>query len=91
MREVGSMSDSKPCEVCEAPVPFSHAIFAHAIDPETGEVKWVCLSCRAKMIPADQCDACRQWKPRKGGQPVYAQDAAGDLQEVIWLCCDCAK
>jgi len=83
------MSDRKPCEVCGVEVPFSHAIFAHAIDPETGEVKWVCLICRAKMTPADQCDACRQWKPRKGGRTVYAQDAAGEAVEVFWECAGC--
>ena len=84
------MSDSKPCEVCGVEVSFRLAIFAHAIDPETGEVKWVCMSCRAKMIPADQCDTCHEWKPRATGQAYRATDVGGMQVEVFWECKDCS-
>ena len=87
------MHDGKPCDLCGKEVPFKQAITAHAIEESTGRVLWVCPSCRQRsdMTPADQCDICREWKPRKGGRPLYAMDASGVRQEVVWECAECAK
>ena len=89
------MRDSKPCNLCGTEVPFQQAIFSHAIDQRTGKVLWLCSECRQipfdGIIPADQCDQCKEWKPREDGRPMFAPDACGDLQEVLWLCPDCAK
>lgn len=87
------MVQGKPCDICGTEVLFWQSITAHAIEEATGRVRWVCSSCRQRpgMIPADECDQCMEWKPREGGRPMLAQDAAGDMVEVLWLCSDCAK
>lgn len=86
------MREGMPCDICGTEVPFSQATSAHAIEEGPGKVRWLCSSCRQRpgMTPADQCDSCREWKPRKGGRPVYATDAMGEDQEVLWLCQECA-
>lgn len=87
------MQDSKPCDLCGTEVPFENSIVAYAFEQKSGRVLWVCLQCRrrADVIPADQCDICNEWKPREGGRPMLAEDAAGDMVEVFWDCADCAK
>ena len=86
------MRDSKPCELCGVEVPFRQAIVAQAIEKSTGRVLWVCLECRqrADMTPADQCDVCRKWKPRQGGQAAHADNSRDESVEVSWICRECA-
>ena len=87
------MVEGKPCDICGAEVPFWQSITAHAMEEKTGKVRWLCSSCRQKpgMILADECDQCKEWKPRESGRPMFAQDAYGEMVEVLWLCSDCAK
>ena len=87
------MVEGKPCDICGTEVPFKVAIVSHAIEEKTKRVLWLCRECKRKpgMIPADECDQCKEWRPREGGRPMLAEDAAGDMVEVLWLCSDCAK